>query len=212
MSNNDPSSAQGQPKNSITPAAAPAEGRSGADSINIARLRLSQDFEAVATTKKRIMTVPVRKPNRQEFVRTRAGEDWRFPAALFETKDDREVFLVEPSLWPTLAREFQPKVLYLATNRQGIHFLWPVRLPGNYGRLDSWSRSAHDAAELAMRRWVRIAANMDLGAYDVFEAIGDLPDPEWPENTFEELLNIAFKDKVIASLDHAVLRKLRGEL
>jgi hypothetical protein len=53
---------------------------------------------------------------------------------------------------------------------------------------------------------------MSLGAYDVFEATGPFPEPQWPGIGFEELLRIAFKGRYIDSLDHPVLRRLRGEI
>ena len=69
-----------------------------------------------------------------------------------------------------------------------------------------------EAAQLATKQWVRVAANLSLGAYDVFEATGDFPEPEWPNISFKELLQIAFRDTYIQSLDHPVIRRLRGEL
>ena len=36
-----------------------------------------------------------------------------------------------------------------AINRQGVLFLWPIRLPGADGKIDDWSRSAMDAADEA---------------------------------------------------------------
>ena len=64
---------------------------------------------------------------------------------------------------------------------------------------------------MAQSGWVRVAANMSLGAYDVFQTTANLPDPEWPEVAFEQLLKIGFKGKFINSLDHPVLQRLRGE-
>ena len=68
-----------------------------------------------------------------------------------------------------------------------------------------------EAAAIAREGWVRLAANMSLGAYDIYEATGNLPDPEWPEIEFGKILEIAFRDKYIDSLDHPVLQRLRGE-
>ena len=65
---------------------------------------------------------------------------------------------------------------------------------------------------MASKRWVRVASNMHLGAYDVYEATGSLPDPEWPSKTFEQLLEVAFKDRFVRDFDHPVLRQLRGEV
>ena len=75
---------------------------------------------------------------------------------------------------------------------------------------NEWHRSAAEAAELAMHRWVRLSANMALGAYEIFEAIGNLPEPIWPELPFSEILRIAFRDRMIESLDHPVVQRLRG--
>ena len=91
--------------------------------------------------------------------------------------------------------------------------LWPVRLPDENGRLDDWNRSAHEAAQLAIEKWVRMSADMALGAYRIDVAVGAFPDPVWPTDvTFADLLKIAFKGKMIEDLDNPVLRRLRGEI
>ena len=178
--------------------------------IDVKDLRLSQDFGAMAGVKKRIMTVPVRKPNRQDFVRVHPGEDFQLQTALLELKEDREHYLVKPEMWSEIPGEIIPKLLVTAINRQGVVFIWPIRLPGEDGRIDNWSQSSLEAAEHAKSKWVRVAANMSLGGYDVYEATGELPEPVWPEITFQELVNIAFKGKVIDSPDHAVMKRLAG--
>ena len=61
-----------------------------------------------------------------------------------------------------------------------------------------------------MKNWIRIKSNMSLKAYEIFEAASAIPDPQWPELPFGEIVRIAFKDKVIRSLDHPVVKRLRG--
>ncbi len=179
--------------------------------LNLSDLRLSQNFADQAGVKRAILTIPVRKPPRQTFVRVRPGEEWRYPTLLLNLKEEREIYLVHPSLTAELGRELTPTVLRLAIDRQGVVFLWPTRLPASDGRLDEWSRTAAEAAELAEGRWISPRANMSLGAYDVFEATGNLPDPEWPDLTLEQAIKIAFKDRFIDSPSHPVVRRLRGE-
>lgn len=188
------------------PAAAGGNGE-----LDLARLRLGQDFADRVGVKKALITVPVRKPDRQSFVRVHPDPSWRLDTAVITLKDERETYLVDPSLWPELPGELTPTGLFTAVTRQGVVFLWPVRLPGPDGRLDTWSRSALDAVEMAKNGWVRVAANMGLGAYDVFVATGEFPDPEWPDVTFQKLLEIAFRDRFIRDAGHVVFRKLRGE-
>ena len=60
--------------------------------------------------------------------------------------------------------------------------------------------------------WVRMQSNQSLGAYEIFQAQGQLSEPAWPEETWPELVKMAFRKKIIDADDHVVLRKLRGEL
>jgi hypothetical protein len=174
-------------------------------------LRLDQDF-AAALGKRVLTTVPVRKPGKQDFIRVHESEAYRIETCLLELKDDREFYVVAPALWPDLANELTPRVLFTCVNRQGVVFLWPVRRPDSTGRLDSWSSSALTACAAARAGWVRVSANMSLGGYDVFAASGELSQPEWPAMSFQDLLRLAFHGRFINNHDHAVLRRLRGEL
>ena len=179
--------------------------------FDLSRLRLSQNFAEKVGVKKALLTIPVRKPGRQDFIRVHPGEDMCIQTAVLELKDDRETYLVDPDLWPELPSELAPKALFTTINRQGVLTLWPVRLPGEDGRHDEWSRSALEAAEIAKTRWIRVVANMSLQAYEVYEAVGDFGDPDWPDVSFQRILEIAFKDRFIRTLDHPVIRRLRGE-
>lgn len=175
-------------------------------------LRLSQDFAASTGVKKLLTTIPVRKPNKQDFVRVHPDSSFQLETAVLEFKEERETYLVAPHLWSELVGELTPKVLLTAINRQKVVFIWPIRLPGEDGRHDEWNASALEAAQMAQKSWVRVSANMNLGAYDVFEASANLPEPEWGDIDFSKILEIAFKGRFIQDLDHAAIRRLRGEI
>jgi hypothetical protein len=179
---------------------------------DLTALRLSQDFAATCGVKKALLTVPVRKPAKEWFIRT--NPDWHIETCVLELKEDRETYLVAPALRQVLAGEstFGPRALFAAMNRQNVLFVWPVRLPGPDGKIDDWSRSALEGATMAEKQWIRVASNMSLGAYDVFTATAEWPEPEWPDLPFNEILRIAFKGRVIDTLDHPTLRRLRGEV
>jgi hypothetical protein len=184
-----------------------------ADPFDLASLRLSQDFASAVGVKRLITTIPVKKPSREWFVRTHPDPAFRLQTAVLELKEDREIYLVSPSLRPELASEttFSPRLLVTSISRQGVLFLWPVKLPGPDGKIDSWSRSSLDAADEAKSRWVRVTANMHLGAYDITVASGQVGEPSWPDLPFQQIIKIAFRDKMIDTWDHPVLRRLRGE-
>ena len=119
--------------------------------------------------------MPVRKPNNQDFVRVHSDEAYRLNSAIIELKDDREIYLVLPHVAHQLPGECSPVTLYTAINRQGVVFLWPVKLPTPDGKVLEWHRSAAEAAERAMGCWLRVKADMALGAYAMYEASAQSP-------------------------------------
>jgi hypothetical protein len=183
---------------------------SALDPFDLANLRLSQNYNETAGVKKLLRTVPVRKPNKQDFVRVHPDPGFRENFAMVELKEDREEYLVVGGMIAELAAEVINKTVYTAVNRQGIVFLWPVRLPNADGKEMVWHSSARDAAEEATRRWVRISPNMSLGAYEIIVAEGITVQPTWPDVPFQELIKIAFRERLITSLDHPVVKRLRG--
>jgi hypothetical protein len=196
--------------------ATPPPSTSGPDPFDLESLRLSQDELGTAGlgVKKALLCVPVRKPDKFWFCRVHPDAAYRLSTFTIELKEEREVYLVARPLWEALAARnaMRPKLLVTAINRQGTLFLWEVSLPRSDGRTDEWSRTALEAVEMATRQWVCVSANMNLGAYDVWPATGNLGEPAWPEVPFNDLLKIAFKDRLISDWDHPVLQKLRGEV
>ena len=180
--------------------------------FDLSNIRLTQDFTSTIGVKKRITTIPVRKPNRQEFVRVHPDPAYHLDTAVVELKAEHETYLVAPDLWPEVSGELIPKRLVLTMTRQNVPMLWPIRLPGEDGRIDAWNQSAMMAADRASKCWVRLSSDRHLGAYELFEAPADLPEPEWPDITFQEILDIAFRGHQIDDINHPVLKQLRGEL
>jgi hypothetical protein len=196
--------------------AVPAKGNSldttEADPFSdLSKLVMSQDFARQAGVEKLLTVVPVRKPAKHDFVRVHPDPEFRMsPAGIIELREEREMYLVLPHLAVELAGEFRFMTLYLAVNRQGVPFIWPVPLPEAGGRKSLWAESGHDAAGYAMKSWVRVTANMSLGAYEIKRATTLVAEPDWPTMSFGELLKIAFRGYLIDSLDHPVVRRLRG--
>jgi len=180
------------------------------DPFDLASLRLNPSFIETAGVKKLIVTIPVKRPSPQDFVRVHPAPDYRDNFAMIDLKDDREEYLVQPAILPELTSEVVYKTVFTAVNRQGVVFLRPVRLPAPDDRKTEWHRSAREAAELAMTRWVRMKANMSLGAYEITVADSVMADPVWPELSYAELLRIAFRERIITTLDHPVIKRLRG--
>jgi hypothetical protein len=192
----------------VDPDAAPIP--AAADPFDIASLRLNPSFLETAGVKKLLTTVPVKRPSPQDFIRVHPAPGYHENFAMIDLKDDREDYLVRPEILQELAGETVLKTIFTAVNRQGVAFLWPIRLPAPDDRKTEWSRSAREAAEMAMTKWLRLKANMSLGAYEITTAESAMAEPVWPELSFEELLRIAFRDRMITAIDHPVVRRLRG--
>jgi hypothetical protein len=194
----------------VKPATWSSSDAAASDPYDLGNLRLSQSFTEAAGVKKLLTTVPVRKPNKQDFVRVHPSEDFRADVLMIELEEDRETYLVHRSMVDELATEAQPFTLYTAINRQDVVFLWPVRLPTPDGKVLEWHRSAREAAETAVGKWSRVKANMSLSAYETTVAESTFADPVWPEASFQELIRIGFRDRVIDVASHPVVRRLRG--
>lgn len=182
------------------------------DPFNPDNLRLSQSFAETVGVKKLLTTIPVRKPNPQDFVRVHPDPAFRENFPIIELKEEREEYIVTAGLVPELVGEFVQKTLFFAVNRQGTFFFWPVRLPPPDGKDMEWWRSAREAAERATKNWVRVKANMSNGAYDIYEAKMTITDPEWPQLGFWDLIRIAFRSYLIDSIDHPVIKRLRAQV
>jgi hypothetical protein len=180
------------------------------DPFDLKSLCLSQDFAETVGVKKLLRTVPARRPSPQDFVRVHPSPDYRRNLLWIDLKDDRECYVVRPEIAGELVGETVLKSVFTAITRQGVVFLWPVTIPPPDGKSNEWWRSAREAAELAMDRWIRVRADTNLGAYQMHEAEGRITEPTWPELSFQELLRISFRDRMIDRVDHPVVQRLRG--
>jgi hypothetical protein len=120
---------------------------SSSDPFDLTNLRLDQSF-VESGVKKLLTTVPVRKPNPQDFVRVHADPEYRAALAIIELKDDREVYLVPPAVARELPGEFVMATVHTVIYRQGIVHLWPVRLPAPESRIlqDGEAANTNDRA------------------------------------------------------------------
>ncbi len=172
----------------------------------------SRDFADPADVTSFVNRVPVRRPNGHTFIRVHPGQDYRYPVDLIELPEEEDTYLISSNeVAAALDEVRKPCLLYTAITRQGTVFMWPVKLPRGNKKVMAWHTSASEAAEKAMKDWVRINADMNLGAYKITVARGAIPDPEWPNLTFKELLTIAFRDRLVSSLDHPLVRRYLGD-
>lgn len=201
-----------QPTVSTLTAATSAAFTSPVTGQSVLALRLTQDYAATAFGKPVNVVVPVAKPPKSAFVRVRPGEEFTTILNLLDAGKlgADGMYAVGPEVAPLIADQTRLTQLRLAVTSQSVPYLVPTPLAGPDGRQNPWHLSLARAMEMAEIRWIRISANMLRGGYDVFEAIGQLPAPQWPTESFEELLEIAFRGRLITSEDHPLIQQLLG--
>lgn len=183
------------------------------DPFDAAALRLPPSLEQEAGIKKPLMTVPVRKPHRQEWIRVNADPAYRGNYGTICLKEEKdEHYLVHPDLVVELEEELKLVAVYTVINRAGIVFLWPCRLPSKTRRVDLWASTAHECAEVAMERLIRIQANQGPQAYEYSITENPHNEPVWPTKSLTELMKLGFQKTglYVDSIDHPVIRQLRN--
>jgi hypothetical protein len=161
-----------------------------------------------------LATISVRKPPAEDFVRVNSEREMSLTVALHENRDNftSEYYVVLPKMLGTMLdlRSVFYAQLYVTVTRSGLVMLWPVKLPTG-GAGNPWYDSALKGAELAKANWIRIFADPGQKQYRIMKALGDFDEPVFPDKPLSEILEIAFRGRVIDSGDHPICRKLRGE-
>ena len=186
------------------------------DPFDVARLRLAATDVDAFGVREALLQVPFTKPSKECFFRVNHHPEYQLAmCGVIELKDvDSAFYWVDPSLWPALAAEptFHYRALFTAVTVQGQVFLWGCRLPGQDGKIPAWVSIPLEAARQAQTQWTKMVWDQTTRRHRVFAATGITAEPVWPNQPLEELIRLAFKDAVIKSLDHVILKKLRGEM
>jgi hypothetical protein len=181
---------------------------------DISKLVLGQQYlDALDVTKK--LQIKVRKPSKGTFFRVHPQMLTSSPIGLYQDKDgeDEDFYCVMPDMMRELDGHAFPAVLRLAVTTDGRAFIWPLRLAGPNGLMMDWWRSALLAADEAEKTWVSLQPNKREGRYEILTAANqNRPAPAWPDEPFDELVRTGFGDRIILSIEHPIIKKLRGAL
>jgi hypothetical protein len=179
-----------------------------------AELRINPSEMESTAVETQLLMVLVRKPHKQEFIRVHPDQSYRMLTPVIRLKEEGtrdDYFIVHPDVAPHLADEISYAMIYACVNRQGSPFLWPVMWPSTDGRPNAWLTTAHQAAEYCITGWARVVPVQDLQSYVLKKPRGIFSDPIWPTQEMGALLELGFgADHLIDSLDHPVVKRLRG--
>lgn len=180
--------------------------------VDLSALRLPQNFGEGLGVRKVITRVPVQKPNPDRFFCVHPLPAMQFTALIYEDSATKDIYIVMPELVEVFGRLARRVTLHLAVDRSGNPFLLPVPMPSPDGTRNSWPESLAQAVERAKVTWVRVVSNRAANMYDVLLSNAELPQPEWPDMSIDELVLLAFSGKIVDSLNHLVIQRLQGKI
>jgi hypothetical protein len=168
--------------------------------------------ESKLTVKRKtiLVNVPVGKPPANVYFRTHPQMMLENATVIRNNEGTRKVFyFIAPGMrdHPKLAPRLRYVTIMLVNTWPGDGFLlWPVP---EHLDFPAW-RSEHAAAVLAQTSWTQLVWNMERADFDVETAENIGKEPNWPKESFEQLLKLGFADVIVDNQDHHYVRRLRG--
>jgi hypothetical protein len=148
--------------------------------------------------------LPVCIPHNMPF---RIHPDAERTATVFLSRAGDEWWLLHPKV---VERYRAPRLwqadLYEGVQENGMSFVLPVTypLPGYEG----WYESLSHAVQLARKRWVSIESDREQGRYNMVPGASkvlSIP-AQWLDGEFSEIVEVAFLDRIISSVEEAKVR------
>jgi hypothetical protein len=159
---------------------------------------------------KRLGSIEVRKPKKQEWFRSHPQMVVELHVIRKESSGD--FYAIDPELVSELSAEVREAFLSACISNEGALFLWPILKPKGDGV--GLQLYENDLADLSLSRstWIRRQWATGPKNYKVDEANSQKV-PEWPENqNIVDWVNKGFRGRFIDDLNHQLLCQLRGEL
>jgi hypothetical protein len=153
--------------------------------------------------------VECRKPGKGIFfaVRAETGKPWQNRGFYFLLEmEGRDPYIVTPAIAKQKSEEdtIRPVLLVRYVTMGGDEGLWPLKLDRPDGKVSPWNSSAIHILEFAESIWVRMMNAKKHYRHQKSKKTFEEVPPQFTKRTFKELVNIAFKDRVIDSLDHEI--------
>jgi len=142
-------------------------------------------------------------------VRAETSRPWKDRGFYFVLEmKGRDPYLVMPNIAKQKDEDtISPRLIVRYVTMAGDEALWPIKLnPLDGGKGNAWNTSALNILKLAESGWIRIVSNLKSGHYrhQPSKKTLDVVPPQFTDRAFEDLINIAFKDRIVTTLDHEI--------
>jgi hypothetical protein len=201
--------------------AAPRTNGSGSITVGnpeaIADLAIDQShLEELANPEASSSVVACRKPPKGVFftVQPEPIKPWKNRKFFFLLEmEGRDPYVVAPTIAKAKNEEdtIRPVLLARYVTMAGEEGLWPLKLDPPEGKSNHWNASALNILEIAGEgKWVRLVSTKNHYRHQLSKKTFTEVPPRFSDRPFNQLVNMAFKDRVITSLDHEVWEALEN--
>lgn len=175
--------------------------------LDFRRFKLDEKY-AQHQGEQRTLAVKARRPRSDEWFTVHPDPEFSQETNALIVAADFSYYLVDPSIVPQLeGADYKVMNLHTAITARGSIFMLTVGTGS-----DGFSESLRAAVEQAKEGYVRVASNTAERQYDAFLPKKEIPPPVWPADlTFDGVMEMAFKDRVIDSVNHPVIKGLHGD-
>jgi hypothetical protein len=174
---------------------------------NLDALRNPQDYEEFLGGEA-VTAFPVR--TLKEGMHLRVNSDNQYSLlGVYTIATRRGVYFVYPQFRDALGPLPRRCNLHVAVDGHGVYFLLLVKQPNpGQGQDDNpWYTSARRVTAAGMQEWVKVTKAPGDGGWGHVPVRHEMFKPTWPTRSFEELLNNAFPDMVVNSLNHDLIQQ-----
>lgn len=161
-------------------------------------------------------TLVYRNAKRNEFFRVRGDPEWKTQIGIIlDVAEDS--YLVGPEVMAYLEQEqlmSKVDVFTLISKDSKDIFLSGIGVKKPEQKENSWNASRRRAYAMAETKYIRIVTNHATASYNITEALGDIPEPVWPDDkipTLEFALNRVFENHFVDTMSHDVIKGVVGK-
>lgn len=126
--------------------------------------------------------------------------------------EGRDPYLIAPKIAEQKKEEdtIRPVMIVRYVTMAGEEGLWPLKLNPPDGKSNNWNTSALNILELAESGWVRMVNAGKHYRHQVSrKTLKEVP-PKFTDRAFKDLIDIAFKDRIVKTLDHEIWEVLEN--
>jgi hypothetical protein len=147
-------------------------------------------------------------------VRSETTKPWQDRGFYFLLQiEGRDPYLVAPEVANQKKDEdvIRPVLIVRYVTMAGEEGLWPLKLDQPDAKSNRWNTSALNILELAASgKWVRIVNAKNHYRHQVSKRKFEEMPPRFSNRSLYDLIDVAFKDRIIVSLDHEIWDELEN--